>query len=101
MHEMQTKGGQQPFPLMVLGSKRDYLFGEKALKTTAKHYLTEAIILNEGCHDLMLDPNWLQSAEYIGSWLEYSYSEVNKNDTAGAKNRMLKTVSNTKVELLV
>jgi len=101
MHEMQTEGGQQPFPLMVLGSKKDYLFGEKALNKTAKHYLTDAIILKEGCHDLMLDPNWLQSAEYIVSWLVRSYVEMNEHDFNGEMHRKSNSVTSTSVALRV
>jgi pimeloyl-ACP methyl ester carboxylesterase len=102
MHEMQTKGGKQVLPLMVIGSKKDYLFGEKALIKTAKHYKTDAIILNEGCHDLMLDPNWLQSAQRILAWLECSFFEENENNQ-GAKKRRISTEGSagTKLEVLI
>ncbi len=64
-----TPGGAQPFPMLVLGSRRDYLFGADALQRTATHYQTEAVILEQGCHDLMLDPDWANSARYIADWL--------------------------------
>lgn len=64
-----TPGGVQPFPLLVLGSRRDYLFGASALQRTAAHYQTEAVILEQGCHDLMLDPDWANSAGHIADWL--------------------------------
>jgi len=75
MREIPIEGGLQSLPLLILGSKKDYLFGETAVKRTADHYKTKAIILNEGCHDLMLDPHWIQSAECILSWLKSSYAD--------------------------
>lgn len=65
-----TPGGAQPFPLLVLGSRQDYLFGASALQRTAAHYQSEAIILEQGCHDLMLDPDWASSAICIAQWLD-------------------------------
>ncbi|MCE4071497.1 MULTISPECIES: alpha/beta hydrolase [Pseudomonas] len=65
-----TQGGTQPFPLLVLGSRQDYLFGASSLRRTAAHYRTQAVVLEQGCHDLMLDPDWLSSATYIANWLD-------------------------------
>lgn len=69
-----TPGGTLPFPLLVIGSRRDYLFGAGALKRTARHYGTQARILDQGCHDLMLDPDWQTSASQIADWLENNVS---------------------------
>lgn len=65
-----TQGGTQPFPLLVLGSRQDYLFGARTLQRTAAHYRTSAIVLEQGCHDLMLDPDWFSSATCIAGWLD-------------------------------
>ncbi|MDF3843007.1 alpha/beta hydrolase [Pseudomonas citronellolis] len=65
-----TQGGAQPFPLLVLGSRQDYLFGASTLQRMAAHYQTSAIILEQGCHDLMLDPDWFCSATCIADWLD-------------------------------
>lgn len=70
-----TTGGSQSFPLLVLGSKQDLIFGRKAVERTAKHYNTQAIVLEEGCHDLMLDPLWEKSAQCILEWLQSSQFE--------------------------
>ncbi|WP_419709658.1 alpha/beta hydrolase [Pseudomonas sp. NFX224] len=73
LSKFQTAGGAQPFPLLVLGSRQDLIFGNGAIERTAKHYKTQATVLREGCHDLMLDPMWEQSAHCILDWLNSSF----------------------------
>lgn len=57
-------------PLLVLGSRQDLLFGETAVERTAAHYDSAPVLLKRGCHDLMLDPAWEESAAAIAAWLE-------------------------------
>lgn len=64
-----TANGKQPFPVLVIGSAKDYLFASAALQRTAAHYQTAAVILKQGCHDLMLDPDWRSSATHIAQWV--------------------------------
>lgn len=52
-------------PLMVLGAKNDTIFSVKEIKSTAKAYGTEAIIFNDMAHDMMLEENWKDVADYI------------------------------------
>lgn len=66
---LPRRAAPRPLPLLVLGSRQDYLFGASILQRTAAHYQTETVILEQGCHDLMLDPDWANSAGHIADWL--------------------------------
>ncbi|MET0378172.1 MAG: hypothetical protein ABW049_04195, partial [Spongiibacteraceae bacterium] len=70
---MQTKPGAPSMPLLVLGSRCDWIFGESAVRRTAEHYATSPVILDAGCHDLMLDPDWQRSADVILHWLDANF----------------------------
>ena len=60
-------------PVCVVGSRDDALFAENELHATAEFYGTKAIIFNDMCHDLMLDPKYKKPAEAI---LEFINSRV-------------------------
>lgn len=57
-------------PVLVLGSRRDRIFGAGTVRRTAAHFGVEPVVLDTGCHDLMLDPDWEQSAMHILTWLK-------------------------------
>jgi pimeloyl-ACP methyl ester carboxylesterase len=61
--------GELGMPLLVLGSRADTIFGAASLERTARHYGVEAVLLDEGCHDLMLDPDWETGARVIAQWM--------------------------------
>lgn len=56
-------------PVLVLGSRQDRIFGAATVRRTAAHFGVEPVVLDTGCHDLMLDPGWEESARLILSWL--------------------------------
>ena len=66
---MNTEGPVS-VPLLILGSRADSLFSEIPVRRTAAHYGVEAVVLDQGCHDLMLDPDWQSSADAVLRWLE-------------------------------
>jgi pimeloyl-ACP methyl ester carboxylesterase len=72
--QMNTPSGPVPFPLLVMGASSDIIFGASAVRRTAAHYHTDAVVLDQGCHDLMIDPNWRESADVILNWLNRNYS---------------------------
>lgn len=45
-------------PVFVIGSSADAYFPSDSLNTTAGFYKTEPFILDNLCHDMMLDPDW-------------------------------------------
>lgn len=59
-----------PIPTLVVGSAEDSIFGSPALHRTANHYGIEPTILDAGCHDLMLDPTWRDSAGLLEEWMD-------------------------------
>lgn len=70
---MNTTAGPAPVPLLVMGSREDSLFSEIPVRRTAAHYGVDAIILDQGCHDLMLDPTWQISADALLDWLDTQF----------------------------
>lgn len=62
--------GPPPVPVLVLGSRQDRIFGAGAVRRTASHLGVESMVLDSGCHDLMLDPAWEESASCILSWVK-------------------------------
>lgn len=52
-------------PLLILGSKRDYLFSEKTTINIGKTYKTKPVIFPNISHDMMLDPDWRTVADKI------------------------------------
>ncbi|MFN2539871.1 MAG: alpha/beta hydrolase [Mycobacteriales bacterium] len=61
--------GDLGIPLLVVGSRADTIFGAASVTRTARHYGVEPVLLDEGCHDLMLDPSWETSARVIADWI--------------------------------
>lgn len=52
-------------PLLVLGGEYDTLFPPHEIQRTARAYGTQAVIVPDVGHELMLDPGWEQVAGYI------------------------------------
>ncbi len=52
-------------PVLVLGAENDRIFSVKEIKSTAKAYGTEAVIFDDMAHDMMLEENWKDVADYI------------------------------------
>lgn len=68
-------------PILVIGSKADAYFPEPSLRKTAECYgCTEhnekhkLVIMDDLCHDMMLDPDWETSAEQILGFMENNAS---------------------------
>jgi pimeloyl-ACP methyl ester carboxylesterase len=62
--------GEAPIPMLLVGSRLDSIFEAPSLRRTGSHYGIEPLILDTGCHDLMLDPTWRESADVIANWME-------------------------------
>jgi len=56
-------------PFLIIGSKKDRVFSEKAAIAIGKSYYTKPVIFPNLSHDMMLDPNWEIVAEQILSFL--------------------------------
>ena len=56
-------------PMVVLGAEKDTIFSVKEIQATAKAYGTEAVIFENMAHDMMLEKDWKDVADYISSSL--------------------------------
>lgn len=53
-------------PVMVIGSEKDIYFPKKSLIKTVSYYRhVRYELLKDLCHDMMLDPDWIKSAEPV------------------------------------
>ncbi len=65
-------------PVLVIGGEDDTLFTPMEVRRTARWYGTDAIIMPEMGHELMLDPGWDNTADQIVSWLRRLQNPYNK-----------------------
>jgi len=56
-------------PLLVLGGTEDGFFTPRETRITARAYGTEAVLVLDTGHNLMLEPSWQTTADHILSWL--------------------------------
>lgn len=63
------RGIKQLPPMLVLGAEHDFIVPVNDVKKTARAYRTEAVILPDLAHDMMLDRNWQAAALLLSKWL--------------------------------
>lgn len=56
-------------PVGVIGSSADQIFSDRELLLTAEAFGTEAVILSDLCHDMMIDPEWELAAAAVMDFL--------------------------------
>ena len=56
-------------PLLVVGGSDDGLISVQEFQQTAKHYEAALEIIEGGSHDLMLDADFMKTAEVIHQWI--------------------------------
>ncbi|MFN8371897.1 MAG: alpha/beta fold hydrolase [Anaerolineae bacterium] len=56
-------------PLLVLGGEKDAVFHVWETERTARAYKTQAVIMPNAAHDMMLDTRWQAAADYVLGWL--------------------------------
>jgi pimeloyl-ACP methyl ester carboxylesterase len=56
-------------PLMIIGGEKDYLIPEKATRKMADLYKTEAYIVKNAPHNIMMESGWENVAEKISTFL--------------------------------
>lgn len=81
LYKKYTKNHQVSIPIFVIGSYTDAYFPEKSLVSTAAAYKgngkTALMILRNLCHDMMLDPDWEESAKPVLEFIEDPEKFVN------------------------
>ncbi|MEI6984683.1 MAG: alpha/beta fold hydrolase [Rhodospirillaceae bacterium] len=57
-------------PVLVLGAADDVFFTPAQVEATANAFGTEAIIIPDMAHGMMIDPDWRVTADTIARWLD-------------------------------
>lgn len=71
---LRLKPGQLWLPLLVMGAQNDVFVSPAMVQETARFYRTEAQILPNMAHAMMLEMNWREAAEALLDWLERTVS---------------------------
>ncbi len=66
---LRLKPGQLWLPLLVMGAQHDVFVSPAMVQETARFYRTEAQILPNMAHAMMLEMNWHEAAEMLLGWL--------------------------------
>jgi len=69
LHRRYVRAAPTARPVMVVGSSADALFPGPAARRLAKEWGVEAVVLEDQCHDMMLDPEWETTAEVVATFL--------------------------------
>jgi pimeloyl-ACP methyl ester carboxylesterase len=64
-----VKAARVTTPLLVLGGEQDATYRPSEVRATARAYGTEASIIPNIGHEMMLEPGWETVADHILSWL--------------------------------
>jgi pimeloyl-ACP methyl ester carboxylesterase len=64
------KPPKRPTPLLVLGAARDNMLEPSEIQATARAYNTQAEIIPDVAHNMMIELRWQTVAERIVVWLE-------------------------------
>ena len=64
-----VRPGRVKTPIMVVGAQNDAVISLKAIHDTARAYGTEAVVLPDTAHDVMLEQKWQVAADRILGWL--------------------------------
>lgn len=71
---LRLKPGQLWLPLLVMGAQNDVFVSPAMVQETARFYRTEAQILPNMAHAMMLEMNWREAADVLLDWLERTVS---------------------------
>lgn len=61
-------------PLLVLGAENDTIFSVESVQKTAESYGTEAVIIPDMAHDMMLESRWQEAADHIVHWVRENFA---------------------------
>lgn len=67
---LRLKSGQLWLPLIVMGAQNDVFISPAMVRETARFYRTEAQIIPNMAHAMMLEINWCEAANVLLNWLE-------------------------------
>ncbi|HOW76929.1 MAG TPA: alpha/beta hydrolase, partial [Candidatus Competibacteraceae bacterium] len=71
---LRLKPGQLWLPLLVMGAQNDAFVSPAMVQETARFYRTDAHIVPNMAHAMMLEMNWREAADQMLGWLEKTVS---------------------------
>ena len=72
---LRLKSGQLWLPLLVMGAQNDIFISPALVRETARFYRTEAQIIPNMAHAMMLEMNWREAADVLLNWLNRTVNE--------------------------
>jgi alpha-beta hydrolase superfamily lysophospholipase len=57
-------------PILVLGAENDFLVSPKEIEATGRVYKTTPKVFPDMAHNMMLETNWQDVADYMITWLK-------------------------------
>ena len=63
-------GANANVPVLVVGGDIDFVVDRQGLEETAAWYDSDAVVLPNTAHDVMIDTRWLVGAQTIEKWIE-------------------------------
>jgi len=70
INPLRLKPDQLRLPILVQGAQHDVFISPAMVRETARFYRTEAQIIPNMAHAMMLELNWQEAADALLSWLE-------------------------------
>jgi len=67
---LRLKPGQMWLPTLVMGAQHDVFVSPAMVRETARFYRTEAHIIPNMAHAMMLEMNWREAADWLLDWVE-------------------------------
>lgn len=61
--------GSPDVPMLVMGAAQDAIFSPAQVHATASRYQTQAVIIENTGHNMMLENTWRTTAQHINAWL--------------------------------
>jgi pimeloyl-ACP methyl ester carboxylesterase len=71
---LRLKSGQLWLPLLVMGAQNDVFISPAMVQETARFYRSEARIIPNMAHAMMLEMNWREAADILLDWLRHMAS---------------------------
>ena len=68
---LRLKSGQLWLPLLVMGAQNDVFVSPAMVRETARFYRTEAQIIPNMAHAMMLEAHWHEAADILLDWLRH------------------------------
>ena len=84
---LRLKSGQLWLPLLVMGAQNDVFVSPALVRETARFYRTEAQIIPNMAHAMMLEAHWREAADILLDWLNRTVNAQSATDAASTAKK--------------